>query len=149
METYKQMKDRHQKEFNALPVAFAFSDKQYKEQLAAWNITEEEAAAGAVVGTGAGGFIRAEDKQLFIDTVERISAETSAAIDADTTGTGFIFQMFVEELANHEYSYTMDTAETLDALGLTPEDIENREPLRKGLELAIDYLEKCRDPFDN
>ena len=45
METYKEMKERHQAEVNALPLAFAFSERQYNEKLAEWNITPEEAKA--------------------------------------------------------------------------------------------------------
>jgi hypothetical protein len=45
--------------------------------------------------------------------------------------------MFVYELGNHEYSYTGDIDETLDALGFTIEDIKNDERLEKGLLLAM------------
>ena len=41
METYKAMKERHQEEVNALPLAFAFSKEQYRAKLDAWNITNE------------------------------------------------------------------------------------------------------------
>ncbi len=64
METYKEMKERHQAEVNALPLAFAFSERQYNEKLAEWNITPEEAKAGAIVAIGNGGFIRSSDREL-------------------------------------------------------------------------------------
>ena len=140
MNTYKAMIDRHQSIVNALPLAFAFSEKQYKRKLAEWNITEEEARAGAVVGIGAGGFIRSTDKQLVADTFEQIQEEKRAAIAADHTGDGFIYEMFVSELFNHEYGYTGEPEETLDALGIDPEDIENNPALSHGLAKAAAYV---------
>ena len=147
-ETYKQMKDRHQAEVNALPLAFAFSRDQYREHLAKWNITEEEAEAGAIVGIGNGGFIRSSDRDLVIGTFERIADEEAAAIAADLTGDGYIYEMFFDELANHEYSYTGDIMETLDALNITPADLENSEALRNGLKKAVKEIAAAPDPFD-
>lgn len=148
METYKQMKDRHQSEVNALPLAFAFSHDRYLERLAAWNITEEEANNGAIVGIGGGGFIRSSDRDLVISTFERIRAEEEAAIAADTTGDGFIYQMFLYELNNHEFSYTQDVDDTLTALGFTEADINDNPALKAGLIAAIDKINAGRDPFD-
>ena len=86
METYKEMKDRHQAEVNALPLAFAFSEKQYRDKLAEWQITPEEAKAGAIIGIGNGGFIKASDRELVVSTFERIAEERQAAIEADQDG---------------------------------------------------------------
>ena len=148
METYKQMKDRHQAEVNALPLAFAFSRDQYRERLAKWSITEEEAEAGAIVGIGGGGFIRSSDRDLVIGTFERIHDEEQAAIKADQDGTGYIYEMFLTELANHEYSYTGDIMETLEALNITADDLENSEALRNGLKKAVKEIAAGPDPFD-
>lgn len=137
METYKAMKDRHQSEVNALPLAWAFSEKQYNEKLAEWNITPEEAKAGAITGIGGGGFIRTSDKELVKGAFKRIADEEAAAIEADQDGTGFIYEMFMYELANHEYTYTGDIMETLDALSITADDLEQSEALRNGLKKAV------------
>ena len=148
METYKEMKERHQSEVNALPLAFAFSESQYKAKLAAWNITEEEARAGAVVGIGAAGFIRSSDRDLVTKTFERIHDEERTAIDADTTGDGFIYQMFFYELSNHEFSYTGDVNETLDALQLTADEVNNSAALQHGLKRAVKEIAGAWDPFN-
>lgn len=58
------------------------------------------------------------------------------AIAADKTGEGFIFDMFDYELSNHEYIITYDTADTIDALGLTMADIEKNKALAHGLAMA-------------
>lgn len=147
METYTEMKERHQSEVNALPLAFAFSESQYNEKLAEWNITPDEAKNGAIIGIGGGGFIRSSDKDLVISTFERIRNEERAAIEADTTGTGYIYQGLKYELINHEYSYTGDTAEAVEAVGLTEEDLK-REPIRQALKRATSEINNSWDPFD-
>ena len=139
-ETYIEMNERHQREINALPLKFAFSNKQYDDILKAWNITPDEAKAGALLSIGGGGYVRAEDKQLYTNTVERIYNETQTAIEEDKTGEGFIYQMFLYELANHEFSYTLDTEETLMALGIEEEEIKNNSALRRGLCKAVAKL---------
>ena len=148
METYTEMKERHQSEVNALPLAFAFSHDRYLERLAAWNITEEEAKAGAIVGIGNGGFIRASDRDLVISTFERIADEEAAAIAADQDGTGYIYQMFLYELNNHEYSYTGDIDDTLDALNISNKDLAENPALLNGLNLALKAIGTGADPFD-
>lgn len=44
--------------------------------------------------------------------------------------------MFLYELANHEYGYTGELEDTLDALGYTAEDINADKRLLHGLERA-------------
>ena len=148
METYKAMKDRHQREVNALPLAFAFSREQYRAKLAEWNISEEEARNGAICGIGGGGFCRAEDHNNVIATFKRIQEEEAAAIAADQDGTGYIYEMFLYELINHEYSYTGDVDETLDALNITWEDMADNEALLNGLNKALKTIGLGADPFD-
>lgn len=148
METYKEMKERHQAEVNALPLAFAFSERQYNEKLAEWNITPEEAKAGAIVGIGNGGFIRSSDRELVKGTFKRIREEKAAAIAEDVTGDGFIYEMFLTELNNHEYSYTGDISETLEALGITAEEVNSNKALQNGLKKAVKEIAAGPDPFD-
>ena len=147
-ESYTEMKQRHQSEVNALPLAFAFSDKQYRDKLAEWRITPEEAKAGAIVGIGNGGFIRSSDRELVISTFDRIAEEEAAAIAADQDGTGYIYEMFLYELNNHEYSYTGDVDETLEALNIKWEDMAENKALLNGLNKALKEIGTGADPFD-
>ena len=64
-------------------------------------------------------------------------AELQAAIAEDKTGEGFIYEMFLYELDNHEYGYTRDTEDTLDALGYTAEEILGDSRLKRGIEKAV------------
>ena len=72
---------------------------------------------------------------------DRHRRELLDAIEADSTGEGFIYDMFYTELANHEYSYTMDLAEGIAACGLTVEQINADPALIRGLKKAADELQ--------
>ena len=82
---------------------------------------------------GAGGYIRKTDSAAMHEMLDRHSAEMQAAIDADETGEGFVKDMFLYELDNHEFSYTWDMEPTLDALGLTVDQVVENTKLHHGL----------------
>ena len=42
MESYRELRDRQQKEFNELPLGFAFSDKQFDEMMEKWGLDPEK-----------------------------------------------------------------------------------------------------------
>lgn len=68
------------------------------------------------------------------------------AIAADKTGNGFIYDMFLYELANHEYCITYDYEETFDALGLTEKQVNADKRLIHGLQKARkDYLKNSSE----
>jgi len=76
--------------------------------------------------------------------LKKFNDETKAAIDADKTGDGFIYDMFYYELANHEYCITYEYDETFDALGLTEEQVLADKRLLHGLKKAEkEYLKIC------
>lgn len=141
METYKEMNSRQRKEFNAFPIGAAFNKEQLRQALVNLGL-DPESGTNDIVSIGAGCFIRKSDIPAYKEMTARHAAEREAAINADETGEGFIYGMFCYELANHEYCYTGDPEETLEALGLTWEDIEKSQALRHGLKLAC---EACKD----
>lgn len=131
MNAYRQLKDEKQKEFNAFPMAFAFSEQQLKEGLDKLGITKDEA-----VGIGIGGFIRKSDLEAFKAMVKKWNDAEAEAIANDKTGEGFIKDMFVYELDNHEFGYTGNSEDTVRSLGLTYEKIESDKALSRGFDLA-------------
>lgn len=38
MESYREMRERQQKEFNELPLGFAFSNEQFAEMMKGWGL---------------------------------------------------------------------------------------------------------------
>ena len=140
MNTYQQMKDRQQKEFDAFPIGAAFSNKQFEEMMQKWDLTVND--TDKICSIGGGCYIRKTDKEAFCALINRLTSEKENAIAADLTGDGFIFDMFVYELANHEYCITYDLEDTLDALGLTAEEINADKRLTHGLNKAIKHYLK-------
>lgn len=131
MNAYVQLKQKKQEEFNAFPMAFAFSTEQMKEGLDKLGITKDEA-----IGIGAGGFIRKSDLEAFKALVKRWQDAEAEAIANDKTGEGFIKDMFVYELDNHEFGYTGNSEDTVRDLGLTYEKIQSDKVLSRGFDLA-------------
>jgi hypothetical protein len=136
MNSYRILKEHQQAEVNALPIKFAFSNKQFEEAMAEWGLTPKDTDKLYMLG-GTGGFYLRTDAEKIQNTLEKIEKEKKLAIQQDKTGNGFIFNMFNYELANHEYCITYDTSDTLDALGLTDEEVNNNPALLHGLKKAI------------
>lgn len=142
MNTYKQLKDKHQKEMDAFPLGAAFGNDQFEKMMQGWGLTVDD--TDKICSIGGGCFIRKSDKEAFFIMLKRFKDETDAAIAADTTGDGFIYDMFYYELANHEYCITYELDETLDALDLTAEQVNADKRLLHGLQKAEKaYLKNC------
>lgn len=90
-----------------------------------------------IYSIGYGGYIQKKDADLLHKTRVRHDAEMQAAIAGDATGEGFIYEMFLYELDNHEYGYTWDTEDTLDALGYTAAEVLGEPRLKRGIEKAV------------
>lgn len=140
MESYEAMQKRHQQEVNAFPMKWAFNNQQLEQGMRELGLNPSQ--TNEIVGIGGGGFIRRSDRQAFIDMFKRQNAEQKAALAAQKTGDEYAYQMFLHELGNHEYIITGDLSDTLDACGLSAEQINNDPKLRKALARAIkDYME--------
>jgi len=139
MNAYAELRKRQQAEFDALPLGAAFSDKQFFELMKRWGLDAEK-DRNKIYRLPGGMFIKKKDAALLDETMARHDREIADAIAADKTGEGFIRQMFFYELRNHEYSYTGNLEETLDALGYTTNDILADKRLKHGLELAKEKL---------
>lgn len=131
---YLALKRKHQEEINNFPMMFAFSNKQFAEGMAKLGLTEND--TDKIYSVGGGGYIRKTDSEALNEMFERHNKEMKNAIDSDLTGEEFIFDMFVYELANHEYGYTWDIEPTLDALGLTFDEVKANKKLLYGLNKA-------------
>lgn len=129
--SYLELKRKHEAEFNQFPMGFAFGNKQFNEAMEKLGFTEKD--TDKVCSIGNGGFIRKTDSKAFGEMVDRLKIEKKEAIDNDPTGDGYIYDMFMYELQNHEYSYTYELEPTLDALGLTAEEVNANPKLVHGL----------------
>lgn len=135
MNAYAEMKERQQKRVNALPLKFAFSQKQFREMMESWGLTEDDTDKIYKLGKTGGFYLRTDSKLIFT-TFEENEIELQTAIRNDIDGSGFIKDMFLYELANHEYCITYYLESTLDALGLSMDDVNASPALLNGLKLA-------------
>lgn len=138
MNSYSELRAKQQEEFNSFPLMFAFSRKQFDEGMRKLGL--EPSDVDKIYSIDGGGYIRRTDYDAFIKMLKKHGEEMEKAIAEDTTGEGFIFDMFCYELQAHEYSYTYDISDTLDCLDLTIEKVNEDKRLLHGLKLA---MERC------
>lgn len=140
MNAYEEMKQRHQAEANELPIYWAFTQESFVETLNKLGLTESDTDKLCKM---CGGFCLKTDAERIVKTLHRHQEELRAAVAADTTGDGFIEEMFLYELRNHEYTYTLDTEETVNACGFSEVEVEADPRLKRGLETACKKLREA------
>ena len=136
MNKYQILKERQQKEINEFPMFFAFNKQQFAEGMQSLGLNSADTAAIYKL-SNTGGFFRKSDSTRFHDMMNRHADERQQAIDEDTTGDGYVFDMFKYELVNHEYGYSGDLSYTLEALGLTNAEVNANPKLKYALNKAI------------
>lgn len=134
MNKYKELKNKHQETINNFPMMFAFSKKQFAEGMEKLGLKETD--TDQIYSIGYGGYMKKTDSKKFHELINKHDSEMKEAVNQDIDGTGFIFDMFYYELGNHEYCYTRDISDTLNALGYTIEEVKADKKLLKGLSLA-------------
>ena len=133
-ETYQQMKARQETEYNSLynelkPLVFyAFGRDQQKKALEAYTAAGGKMDELTSTSAGLTGS-RAEIMKMF-KLCERHKAEITDALKTRE----FAKTAFIYEMANHEYSYTHEDADVMNALGLDADNIP--ENLRECYEEA-------------
>ena len=148
MNKWQDLREKQQAEVNAFPMHFAFGVEQIERKIQELGLSRDpKKRAEQIVSIGAGGFVLKKDYPALIEMFKRQKAERDAAIAADPTGEGFIYDMFLYELVNHEYGYTVSYEDTLNSLGYKEEDIEADPRLKLGLEKAAKAI-RVREGFE-
>ena len=131
MNTYTILKEKHQEEVNDFPMFFAFNNKQFDEGMKKFELEPSDTNKIYSV-IGGGGYYKKTDAEKLHAMFKSHDEEMKQA----RTNEKFVFDMFDYELGNHEYTYTWETEPTLDALGLTMDEVNNNELLSNGLKVA-------------
>lgn len=139
MSKYLEIKNNNQKRFNDFAEKhiywiFAFSNKEFDEKLKEHDLTKDN-----IISIGAGGFIKKEHKNLYLKEMDRLYKNDAfkQILDDDEE----VKKAFIYELANHEYCITYNLDDTLDALGITFEELKNDKRLLTIMNQARkDYL---------
>lgn len=140
MESYHEMKIRHQKAVNNFPIYFAFSNEQLGRMFKELGLNPQKDLDKIAAIPGTGGFILKKDIGAYQEMCKKQYEELQNAISEDKDGTGFIYQMFRYELANHEFGYTGDADDALTALGYTEKQVEETPALKRGFDKAKQNL---------
>lgn len=121
LETYKEQKVRHHKELGDFEgIFFAFSDDQFNEGLKKVGLSETDSPSQFIYSIGAGGYIlktKSKDFRLML----KKHKEERKSLKKDNKR---LLDALVYELNNHEYGFTGDPSDALQALGLSSQDIE-------------------------
>jgi len=136
---YRELKERQQQEVHEFPFFFAFNDNQFIEGMKRFGLSVEDTDKIYKFGDTGGFYLRTDAARLR-EMSDRHEAERKAAIAADKRGNGYIYHMFRDELINHEFTWTDELEDTLDALGITLEEINDDPRLKRGLEKAMKDL---------
>ena len=141
MEKYVEMKGRHQKMVDSLPLKFAFSEKQIKKAMQELGLTKDD--TDKIVGIGAGGFCLPETAEKLVEYYKQFDEEEQKAFKNDE----FLQSAFEYELANHEYIITYDLFDTLRALNITEEEYQKNERYQDIMKKAIKNYKKDMERF--
>lgn len=132
MNKYRELRDRHQAEFNEFPMFFAFSNKQFEEGMASLGLRPGQ--TNMIYSMGGGGYYRKADADAFHEMLDRHDRELKEAMMDEE----FAYKAFSYELGNHEYCISYDVEPTLTSLGLSTEDIRKNPMWLKMLQKAMD-----------
>lgn len=97
---YKEWKDKRQKEFNALPIFFAFSWDQMEEELAKRGLTKKDTDKIYSIGNG-GYYLRTDAPKI------REWVNGSYELPQLMNNEEFAASAFEYEMENHEYAINM------------------------------------------
>lgn len=136
METYTQFKSRKEKDFNSIPLGFAFGKDQFLKMLEKMGLTEENCKDN-LYSIGSGGYIKKSDNNLLKEFDAKYKKEWEEKLKDEQ----FMYEAFKYELANHEFCITYDYEDTLDCLDITEEELSENPMLMRALKKAKeDYL---------
>lgn len=138
MSKYTELKSKHQAEVDAFPFGFAFNQKQFEEMMTKWGLAPDD--TDKIHSIGGGGYVRKSDSEAMHKMFARHELERKMA---RKHGDDYLFEMFNYELANHEYCITYELDDTLDALGLTIDEINADPMMADALKRAIAAQEDC------
>ena len=140
METYKQLKERQQKEVNEFPFGAAFSKEQFEEMRQKLPLADGD----KYVSLGAGMFVRKQD----LPAMEAMFKRHKKEICDFRKNSKNLVSAFVREMHNHEYIYAEDDATILSLFGYTLDDLDGKSDISKTYAKAIkQYFEEVGDAY--
>ena len=147
--SYKELIDKQMAEINVFPMKTATNSEQFKKIVNEWNLSFDENSDNyygkQLVPVGLGMFIRKKDAKGFNDMLNRHRKEHLKAIKEDTTGEGYIYDMFVYELQKYKYKYNSCTEEVLQTLDISVETLLQNAVMNRAFAKACQYVASLDD----
>jgi len=143
MNRYKELQKKHSEEIQKQPLMFAFSNEQFYKGLKELGL--EKGQENLLCSLGFGGYMKKSDYPAFAKLSKSYREEEKKAMEDDD----FLYEAFRYELANHEYAYTYETEDAIEALGLTVKEVYENERLKRILIKACDDIKKWEMKNDN
>lgn len=112
---YRELREKHQREVNSLPIYYAFGQKQLQDVFNKLGLNIEKDMDKVTSLYGVGDIVLKTDVSYVLSVFDRHWKEKKDMMQDDE----FVKDMFVTELGNHEWVITMDDSETLTACGLS------------------------------
>jgi len=134
MESYREMKERQQREVNNFPFGAAFSTAQFEEMKQKLPLDEDD----KYYSLGAGVFVRGKDIPAMEEMFKRHKKE-KLELRKDSKK---LYDGFIRELYNHEYIYSEDDTTVLGTLGYTVADLKTDKELARIYAKAVKDYEK-------
>lgn len=146
---YEEMEKRHIEEFQAFPKLYAsyfelefneFSNENHKKEFEddmkelGLKPNEKDKLVKIMPFT----YIRKDQLSKYNALMDKMEKEIDTEIEKDNTGNGFIKDMFKYGILNSGF----DTEGVLSFIGISKEEFEQNDKLKKGLELAKQELIK-------
>jgi hypothetical protein len=127
METYQQIKARHQAEVNAFPLGACFSETQLAEMMRQFGLPNDKSGYAQIVSLGYGCYIRRVDVPAWKEMGERHEREMKEFRKSRKE----LKEAFRYEFANHECQFIRDDERVCEKVGLTYAEVQNDPELRK------------------
>lgn len=138
-ETYIEMKNRHQEEFNNFPCFFAFNNKQFEEGKKELGVTNDNELYHGYSGM----YYRKTDAKKLHELLEKNDEELRKALETDDD---FFYDAILTELGNHEFCITYDWEPVFTELGLEAQTVFKDERTKSLCKKAKqDYLKSCEN----
>ena len=117
-QAYLDLQEKHRKELNEFPIAYAFNDKQLQEALEKLGAKSVEECVTVI---GHGDIVKKENAKPFLDMLKRHSKEIQDLLlsDMDIAEAAFLYEM-----DNHEYAINWDgDYDVLNCFGFDEEEL--------------------------
>ena len=119
-DSYDALQKAHQEDISNFPILWLFGKKSDAE------LAEAISKIGAksvddLVGIGGGGYIHKEKKEDFLTMMQNHGEERNKF----SSNQNNLIEVIFSEMCNHEYAYTQDPEDTLNALGKTYQDLQD------------------------